>query len=1006
MNLLVHKLENTKKFQDFFKSIENKNSQVQVSGLSDVGKIQFAYCMKQTSKRPVCIVTYNEMQAKKMIKDLEYFTSKLQYFPKREIASYDFIAESKDLPYERIEVLNKIRENKLDIVVTTIEAIMQKMISKDLLYKNNITLKIGDTYPMEKIKEKLIFLGYERVDLVESRGQFSVRGGIIDVATNDKNGIRIEFWGDDIDSIRSFQLSSQRSIEMLDKITINPSHEFLLTESIEKVADKIMHYPNNIYLKESKLSDNSKLDFDDNFYNQYAKKISDNLNQDIEIIKNGDYISKIDKYFNCFYEKQENFLDYLNEDYLIIFDEISKIKQRIENIKKENNQLIKSLIEKSRIVPESIQNISNFELSIIEKQIIYFEKQDIVKDLGKNRNNEYIFRYRDINFFKSEIELLTDELRQMINQKKTVVILGGNEANVKKICTFLTQKDISHRYVEKLDETLEKSEEVIVTMGALSAGFECYDANLVVISSEEFFSTNQTKRKVSKSFKQGEKVVFADLKVGDFVVHKFHGIGEFIGVNTIKADGVTKDYLKLRYKNEDILYVPTSNLDSIRKYIGAGDEIPRINKLGGKEWENTKKRVKSNLREVARELIELYAKRQKATGYAFSKDSQWQKQFEDNFPYKETDDQLRCIEETKKDMEMPKPMDRLLCGDVGYGKTEVAIRAAFKAVMDQKQVAYLVPTTVLANQQYEEFKTRMEEFAIRVELLNRFRTKKEQDETIKKLKLGEVDIVVGTHRILSKDVEFRDLGLLIIDEEHRFGVKDKEKIKQLKNNIDVLTMTATPIPRTLHMSIVGVRDMSVIYEPPHNRRPVQTYVLEYDDEVIKEAITKELERNGQVFYLFNNVEGIEKKAAFISNLVPEAEVSYAHGKMTGRQLEDIMMRFIKKEVNVLVCTTILESGIDIPNANTIIVENADRLGLAQLYQIRGRVGRSDKQAYAYITYKRDKLLTEVADKRLKAMKEFTEFGSGFKIAMRDLEIRGAGSLLRRNTTWTYGTSWI
>ena len=476
-------------------------------------------------------------------------------------------------------------------------------------------------------------------------------------------------------------------------------------------------------------------------------------------------------------------------------------------------------------------------------------------------------------------------------------------------------------------------------------------------------------------------------------MHNVHGIGQFIGVNTIKADGVTKDYIKIRYRHDDILYIPTNNLDSIRKYIGGGEAQPKINKLGSKEWENTKTKVKKNLQEVARDLIELYAKRQKMKGYAFSKDTPWQKQFEDSFPYVETDDQLRCIEETKKDMEMPRPMDRLLCGDVGYGKTEVAMRAAFKAVMDQKQVAYLVPTTVLANQQYESFKQRMEEFPIRVELLNRFRTKKEQEEVIRKLKLGEIDVVIGTHRILSKDVEFKDLGLLIIDEEHRFGVKDKEKIKQYKASIDVLTMTATPIPRTLHMSIVGVRDMSVIYEPPQNRRPVQTYVLEYDQEVIKEAITKELERNGQVFYLFNNVEGIEKKAYDIEHLVPEAKVAFAHGKMSGNELEEIMMEFIKGKTNVLVCTTILESGIDIPNANTIIVENADRLGLAQLYQIRGRVGRADKQAYAYITYKRDKLLSEVADKRLKAIKEFTEFGSGFKIAMRDLEIRGAGSLL-------------
>ena len=570
---------------------------------------------------------------------------------------------------------------------------------------------------------------------------------------------------------------------------------------------------------------------------------------------------------------------------------------------------------------------------------------------------------------------------------------------------LLTENDIPHIYNESVESKLQEGN-VLVTKGALSSGFESYDLNLLVISSEDLFNNERKKRKLSKSFKEGEKVVFADLKIGDYVVHKFHGIGQFIGVNTIKADNVTKDYIKIRYKNEDILDVPTNNLDSIRKYVGGGEALPRLNKLGGKEWENTKTRVKSNLREVARELIELYAKRQNVKGYAFSKDTEWQRQFEDSFPYTETEDQLRCIEETKKDMEQAKPMDRLLCGDVGYGKTEVAIRAAFKAIMDHKQVAYLVPTTVLANQQYEEFKTRMEEFPIKVELLNRFRTKKEQNEVIKKLKLGEIDCVVGTHRILSKDVEFKDLGLLIIDEEHRFGVKDKEKIKVLKNTVDVLTMTATPIPRTLHMSIVGVRDMSVIYEPPHNRKAVQTYVLEYDDEVIKEAITKELERDGQVFYLFNNVEQIEKKANFISDLVPEAKVAYAHGKMSGKELEDIMMEFVKKEVNVLVCTTILESGIDIPNANTIIVENADRLGLAQLYQIRGRVGRSDRQAYAYITYRHDKLLSEVADKRLKAIKEFTEFGSGFKIAMRDLEIRGAGSLLRRNTTWSYGASWI
>ena len=599
-------------------------------------------------------------------------------------------------------------------------------------------------------------------------------------------------------------------------------------------------------------------------------------------------------------------------------------------------------------------------------------------------------------FSKSEIEILFKELLKAQEEKKRIYILAETKEKAKKICSLLNEKEIINKYEENLNQTIiVKNTESLVTVsvGKLSSGFECFDTNQLVITSQELIEGEKRKTYKSSAFKEGEKVVYADLKIGDYVVHKNYGIGIFIGVNTITADGTTKDYIKLKYYGDDVLYVPTNQLDSVRKYVGGDEGGLKVNKLGTKEWLNTKAKVKKNLRQVAKELIELYAKREKSKGYAFPADTPWQTQFEDSFPYQETDDQLRCIDEVKKDMENSKPMDRLLCGDVGYGKTEVAIRAAFKAVMGGKQVAYLAPTTVLAEQQYKEFKERMTNFGIRVEVLNRFKTKKQQTEIINKLKLGEVDIVVGTHRILSKDVEFKDLGLLIIDEEHRFGVKDKEKIKQYKATIDVLTMTATPIPRTLHMSIVGVRDMSVIYEPPYNRKPVQTYVLEYDQEVIKEAITRELERNGQVFYLFNNVERIIQKADEISNLVPEAKVVYAHGQMTGHEIENIMEEFIEGKTNVLVCTTILESGIDIPNANTIIVENADRMGLAQLYQIRGRVGRSDRQGYAYITYKRDKLLSEIADKRLKAIKEFTEFGSGFKIAMRDLEIRGAGSLL-------------
>lgn len=706
-------------------------------------------------------------------------------------------------------------------------------------------------------------------------------------------------------------------------------------------------------------------------------------------------------------------MDYLQNISILCFDEIGKAEQRIFHIRQDTEQLVKTLIEKEKIVPEAIQDLLSWEdlENKIEKEnknnIIYLEKQDNFK---MKQVEQFKFSFREMNYYKSEIESLFSDLKRWQKEKKQIYLLISNLEKAKKLKEILEKEQFACYIEEKLDQKIVvKSKEniIIIGVGNLSAGVENFEINQIVVQANDLIEGGKKKKRFShQAYKEGEKVVFADLKVGDYVVHKTYGIGIYIGVNTIKADGTIKDYIKIKYKNEDVLYVPTNQLDSIRKYIGGDSINPPINKLGSKDWANTKAKVKKNLREVAKELIELYAKRQKAKGFAFSEETPWQRQFEDQFPYQETEDQLRCIEEVKKDMETPRPMDRLLCGDVGYGKTEVAIRAAFKAVMDQKQVAYLVPTTVLAQQQYHEFKDRMKDFPIRVEILNRFKSKKYQDEVIRKLKTGEVDVVIGTHRLLSKDVEFKDIGLLIIDEEHRFGVKAKEKVKQYKSSVDVLTMTATPIPRTMHMSIVGIRDMSVIYEPPQNRKPVQTYVLEYDQEVIKEAITKELERNGQVFYLYNHVQNIEKKANEISELIPEANVIYAHGQMGGTEIEEIMEEFIDQKYNVLVCTTILESGIDIPNANTIIVEDADCMGLASLYQIRGRVGRSEKQGYAYITYKRNKLLSEVADKRLKAIKEFTEFGSGFKIAMRDLEIRGAGSLLRRNSIWTFRASWL
>ena len=971
MNLIIKELDKSAKYNDFINNIENKKSPISLSGLTGVAEAGIASSVMEKTKRPIMLITYNEIQAQNLVNDLKFFTDDVIYLPKKEIVTYDYVAESKNLPYERIEVLNKIYKKQKNIIVTSIETIKQKMISKNALYKNVLYFKVGDRFILEDVKQKLINLGYERFDLIDGRGEFSVRGGIVDISTTDNTGIRIELWGDEIDSIRHFNIISQRSIDNIEKVEIFPAHEYILETSVEEVAKNIRK-------------------------NVYSENIFEKVESDIEGIINGEYISKIDRYFNSFYEEQETVLDYLDSKYLIFIDEFNKILQRSENVELDNENTIKALIEKERIIPDGIKNYITTEdvkAGIKKYQSVFLEKLD---NQVKSGTEKYDFKYKELNYYKSGIDLFINDIKNFIKEKKKVYIVVDTKEKADKISKLLEEYEILSIFQEKLNQTIitKDTDTVIITLGNITKGFYSFDLNqIVIVASELVDATRRTKKRKTENFKQGEKVVFADLKVGDYVVHRKYGIGIYIGVNTIKADGTTRDYIKLKYSDDDILYIPTNSLDEIRKYVG-GEEINlKLNKLGSKDWEKTTAKVKNNLRTVAKELIELYARREKSKGFAFSKDTEWQKQFEEAFQYVETDDQLRCIEEVKKDMENEKPMDRLLCGDVGYGKTEVAIRAAFKAVMDHKQVVYLAPTTVLAKQQYETFKERMKDFPITIDVLNRFRTTKDKNRIIKELKLGEIDILIGTHRILGKDIDFKDLGLLIIDEEQRFGVKAKEKIKEYKTSVDVLTMTATPIPRTLHMSIVGVRDMSVIYEPPQNRKPVQTYVLEYDEEVIKEAITRELERNGQVFYLFNNVGEIALKADKISRLVPEAKVGFAHGRMTGEEIEDIMQDFVDGNINVLTCTTILESGIDIPNANTIIIENADRIGLAQLYQLRGRVGRSDRQGYAYITYRKDKMLSEVADKRLKAIKEFTEFGSGFKIAMRDLEIRGAGSLI-------------
>lgn len=721
MNTILGELGKSAKFKDLLKQIENKTSPIAISGLTDVGMIQIGTAIHEFGKKPICFISYNEIQAKKLYEDIQYFTDNVVLFSKKDIITYDYIAESKELPYQRIKALNTIKSKKNLIVVTTIEAVLQKLPTKKSLYANELNFKIGETYSLEEIKQKLVKLGYVRYDLIEGKGQFSIRGGIVDIATNENTGVRIEFWGDEVDSIRNFNITSQRSINTLEKATVYPAHEYILENSIESICKKIKEKDTDM-------------------------KHKGIIEKDIEQIRAGNYISKIDKYFDCFYEKQETIMDYLSSNYCIFLEEIGKIKQRATNIAIDYNNLMKALIEKEKVLPDAITNLLTFE-SIEEKlenkQIIYIEKQDVQNKLATEK---YKFEYREVNYYKNDIENLIEDLQKAINQKKKVYLLVSTKEKAKKLQALFNEKEIINKIEEKLNQTIiVKSNESIVTItiGILSAGFESYNLKELVIVADDLIDGEKRRKKViNTDFKEGEKVVFSDLKVGDYVVHRKYGIGIYIGVNTIKADGTIKDYIKIKYQNDDILYIPTSDLDSIRKYIG-GDAIgPKINRLGSKDWEKTKTKVKNNLREVAKELIELYAKREKAQGFCFSKDTPWQNEFESKFPYQETDDQLRCIEEVKKDMEMAKPMDRLLCGDVGYGKTEVALRAAFKAVMDQKQVAYLAPTTVLAEQQYQEFKERMEDFPIKVEILNRFKNKKYQNEVIKKLKLGEVDIII------------------------------------------------------------------------------------------------------------------------------------------------------------------------------------------------------------------------------------------------------------------------
>ncbi len=906
-------------------SIRQGDFPMQIAGLSGGTKAHLVTSLCRNLAQNGIIICGSEYDAKKIYSDLEFFYGeKAIFYPSKEIEYYEALAKSNEYINERLSALKKLIHAHNDIVfVLSVDALLQFTIDFDTYVESIFEISVDDELKISDLSKRLVKLGYTHEDMVEGKGQFSIRGGIVDVFSPEAdNPYRLEFFGDFIDSIREFDAIEQTSIQNIEKITVTAATE---------------------------------------------KTVSNDMN---------------------------SVISYFNNDALIFFNEPVAISERAEGYLWDINETVKALMEKEVISEPKERYILDYNEAIKEltkrKFIAISSLMQSPKDFKPKKTASFTTGVHSA--YTGMNDLFFEDLAEWLNNKYTVILPAQNKEKSERITESLKERGINALIISRSEDNLE-SGRVYVCEGSLKKGFYYPQIKLCVISDEELFGRSvKRKTRFKKSDSLSKINSFTDLKPGDYIVHKVHGIGRYIGLDTLTVDGFLKDYLKIEYSGDDFLYVPCDNLELLQKYIGKEGTL-RLNKMGGADFARQKNRVKESTKELAQELIKIYAARSHQKGYSFSADTSWQTEFEAKFPYEETDDQLKSIEEVKKDMESERPMDRLLCGDVGYGKTEVALRAAFKAVMDSKQVAYLAPTTVLTMQHFNTFVSRMKDYPIKIELLSRFKTPAQQKKIIKGLKSGEIDIVIGTHRLLGSDVEFHDLGLLVVDEEQRFGVKHKERIKEIKNNVDVLTLSATPIPRTLHMSMVNIKDMSTLSEPPEDRHPVSTIVAEYNEGIVIDAIKKELSRGGQVYYLHNRVGGISTKAKKIAESLPDAKVRYAHGQMGEGELEEIMMEMLEGEIDVLVCTTIIETGLDIPNVNTIIIDDADRLGLSQLYQLRGRVGRSNRRAFAYLFYKKDKMLKEEAVKRLSAIKEFTEFGSGFKIAMRDLEIRGAGNIL-------------
>ncbi len=972
MRFLNHVLDGVSEYRQLSEAIREGRLPAMAAGLTAVHKAHLVHelCV-QTGSRAVVIAS-DEAEAQRLLGDLRSMGTPSVYYPLRDFTFRDVEGVSREFEHQRIGALYAFMTGESRVLICCADAMLQYTIPPEKLRASSFTVKAGMSIAPEKIIELLISGGYLRVEQVDGTGQLAVRGGILDFfMPSSAQPCRIEFWGDEIDTISSFDLETQRRTDPLDSFVITPSCE-LIVEDAEQLAGKIEARAKTLRGKNAPV----------------ARAL---LMQEAETLRTGGRLGTVDKFYSLIYEKPATIFDYLNEDDLIFASEQTKLRERLRGVSGQWSEDLKDFLAEG-ILCKGLDTFSGDWTELLRGLSSH---RTLLLDNYTRGTSELPlktlvnFNARQLSPWSGSVGVLCDDLASFSTGQKKCVVLAGTQKAAEVLFDELHQRGFQCSLLGENSGITGSG--VYVSGGSLSSGFEYPEAGFCLITHVQIAASQKKKPRRSKS---RSLFSLAELSPGDYVVHSSHGVGQFEGIHKIEMEGVIKDYIKLRYAKGDILYVPVTQLDLVSKYIGPREEsVVKLNKLGGLEWQRAKNRVRSAVKDIADELIRLYSERMKAPGHAFPEDGEWQRDFEARFEYEETEDQKRSIDEIKHDMERSAPMDRLLCGDVGFGKTEVALRAAFKCVTDSKQCALLCPTTILAWQHYQTVLRRFEGFPVKIELLSRFRTPSQQEEILRRLKRGDIDMVVGTHRLVSKDVSFRDLGLVIIDEEQRFGVAQKERFKELCRNVDVLMLSATPIPRTLNMSMSGIRDMSTLEEAPQDRHPVQTYVLEYDEAVINEAIRRELRRGGQVFYLYNSVEGIDQKAAAISEHIPEARVAYGHGKMTEAQLSEVWRQMLEQEINVLVSTTIIETGVDIPNANTLIIENADRMGLSQLHQIRGRVGRSSRRAYAYLTFRRDKLLSELSQKRLDAIREFTEFGSGFTIAMRDLELRGAGNLL-------------